>query len=70
MVLPRVPGAAMMIAVGKEGGNALPLGIREFIAMHGWPPFENRPAGASIIIVRNHIVRKSLVPEQAFPPGS
>src|SRR5262249_45887119 len=45
VVFPRVPRPAAVVAVGEEGGDELPLGVGEFVAVHGWPPLGNRPAG-------------------------
>jgi hypothetical protein len=45
MVLPGMAAVAVVVAVGEEVGNTLPLGVRKVIAIgHGWPPFGNLPA--------------------------
>src|SRR5262245_19608839 len=43
VVLPGVPGLAVVVAVGEAGRDPLPLGVGEVIAVHGWPPSRNRP---------------------------
>jgi hypothetical protein len=51
VVLPRVTGTAMMITVGEERLNPLPLGVGEVIAIHGWPPCGNLPAREMGLVV-------------------
>src|SRR5262245_25004304 len=45
VVVPRVAAAAVVVAVGEEAPDALPLGVGEVKAVvHGWPPSGNRPS--------------------------
>src|SRR5207302_10554528 len=36
---PGMPRAVARVTVGEKGGDAFPLGIGEFVAMHREPPF-------------------------------
>jgi len=52
MIFPRASCPTVVIAIGKEGSNLLPLSISKFVAVHGWPPCGYLPArelGTSII---------------------
>jgi hypothetical protein len=33
-----VAGLAVVVAVGEEGLDPLPLGVGKVVAVHGWPP--------------------------------
>jgi hypothetical protein len=60
---PRVPGLVVVVAVGEEGGDARPLGIGEFIAVHGASPFGKAPSvrgRTNAVLCRDYIVRQSL----------
>src|SRR5262245_63039123 len=44
MVVERVSRLTVMGAVGQEGLDPSPLFVGKFVAVHGWPPWGNRPA--------------------------
>ena len=49
VVVPRVAGTAVVVAVGEERLDEAPLGVGEVIAVQGWPPSGNRPAGQLVL---------------------
>src|SRR5262249_34062824 len=63
MVVPGMAGPAVVVAIGEEGGDPLPLSVGEIEAVHGWPPSGNLPArekGSTSILLKSAIVRNDL----------
>jgi hypothetical protein len=63
VVLPGVTGSAVVVTVGEEGGDHLPLGAGEVVTTHGWSPLEEPPISRDEftgIIDEKRIVRNDL----------
>src|SRR5262249_40250038 len=64
VVLPRAAGLAVVVALGEERRDPLPLGVSKIKAVHGGPPSGNRPPRemvSTFIVRRTPIVRNDLV---------
>lgn len=72
MVVPRVTGPTVVVPIGEEGGDPIPLGVCEIEAVHGWPPLRNLPVrkrGSTSSLRESTIVRNDLVLENFWGSG-
>src|SRR5262245_36284693 len=63
VVLPRVAGATVVVAIRDERFNPAPLIVGKIKAVHGWPPSGNLPSrekGSTFIIRARPIARNDL----------